>query len=110
LLVEVSAAVFAPRTSSSEAAFAALYGAESGFWTGLSRSYDLSLFVFFAKYGLVAMFPWGALAGIGSARADVLQGNTTQRKPLIRNFSRFGRRRPRCSYLQTSKTEYVRLQ
>src|ERR1019366_9327698 len=41
---------------------------------------------FINHYGLVANFPWGALARLGLARAYAMQGNTTKARAAYQDF------------------------
>ena len=60
--------------------------------------------------GLVAAFPWGALARLGLARAYVLQGDTTKAKAAYQEFLTLWKDAdPDIPVYQQAKAEYAKL-
>jgi serine/threonine protein kinase/tetratricopeptide (TPR) repeat protein len=60
--------------------------------------------------GLVAAFPWGALARLGVARAYVLQGETTKAKVAYEDFLALWKDAdPEIPIFQQAKAEYAKL-
>jgi len=61
--------------------------------------------------GLVATFPWGALARLGLARAYALQGDTVKARAAYRGFLTIWKGAdPDLPVLKAAKAEYARLQ
>jgi tetratricopeptide (TPR) repeat protein len=61
--------------------------------------------------GLVANFPWGALARLGLARAYVLQGDTAKARTTYRDFLTLWKDAdPDVPILKEAKAEYAKLQ
>ncbi len=60
--------------------------------------------------GLVANFPWGALARLGLARADALQGDTAKARAAYRDFLTLWKDAdPDIPILKEAKAEYAKL-
>jgi eukaryotic-like serine/threonine-protein kinase len=65
---------------------------------------------FFDHRGLVANFPWGALAHLGLARAYALQGDTTKAKAAYQDFLLLWKDAdPDIPILIAAKSEYAKL-
>jgi tetratricopeptide (TPR) repeat protein len=61
--------------------------------------------------GLVANFPWGALARLGLARASAMQGNTVKARAAYEDFLTLWKDAdPDIPILKEAKTEYAKLQ
>jgi len=61
--------------------------------------------------GVVANFPWGALARLGLARAYVIQGESTKARTAYQDFLTLWKDAdPDIPILKQAKTEYARLQ
>jgi predicted Zn-dependent protease len=61
--------------------------------------------------GLVANFPWGALARLGLARAYAIQGDTTKARTAYQDFLTLWKDAdPEIPILKQAKTEFARLQ
>jgi eukaryotic-like serine/threonine-protein kinase len=61
--------------------------------------------------GLVGNFPWGALARLGLARANALQGDTPKAKTAYNDFLTLWKDAdPDIAILQQAKAEYAKLQ
>jgi hypothetical protein len=61
--------------------------------------------------GLVANFPWGALARLGLARAYAMQGDVARARTAYQDFLTFWKDAdPDIPILKEAKAEYTRLQ
>jgi hypothetical protein len=61
--------------------------------------------------GLVANFPWGALARLGLARASAMQGNTVKARAAYEEFLTLWKDAdPDIPILKQAKAEYAKLQ
>ena len=66
---------------------------------------------FIDHHGLVAKFPWGALARLGLARAYAMQGNTVKARAAYEDFLTLWKDAdPDIPILKEAKTEYAKLQ
>ncbi|MBZ5719876.1 MAG: protein kinase [Acidobacteriia bacterium] len=66
---------------------------------------------FVDRRGLVANFPWGALARLGLARAYALQGDTAKARAAYQDFLTLWKDAdPDVPILKQAKTEYAKLQ
>ncbi len=65
---------------------------------------------FFDHRGLVANFPWGALAHLGLARAYAMQGDTARARATYQDFLTLWKDAdPDVPILKQAKAEYARL-
>ncbi len=65
---------------------------------------------FIDRYGLVANFPWGALARLGLARAYAMQGDAVKARAAFENFLTLWKDAdPDLPILRAAKAEYAKL-